>query len=365
MIVHLLGVYWLARDVVAAYIFAPVLQGPSAKSLAAISFTYFNFGPFGVSLFFLISGFVIPFSLAKTTRLRFLAARALRIYPTYIACLAISLFAVWLSSRYWSLPFGWSFTHLLHNALLIGSVTGYGSVDMVNWSLAIEIKFYVLACLLAPWITQGRIVPLVATSLAVAALAVWVAYLMPAASNSISLYVTSLHFNLLVHDLLFIPFMFVGTVFSYRFRGLITQRQMLVGVVTLFGIFIAAWPHTILKDQFPLVPLNYFYALCVFAAAYAWRRHFRPIKPVDWFASISYPVYALHSLVGYVTLRFLGAIGVTYYLAVLLAALLIIALAFVVHRLVEVPTQNLGKRVMKYRMAKSRQSSLTRQKSSC
>ncbi len=347
MIVHLLGVYWAVREVVATHIFAPVLQGPSAKSLAAISFTYFNFGPFGVSLFFLISGFVIPFSLAKATPLRFLAARALRIYPTYIACLALSLYAIWLSSRYWGLPFGWSFTQVLHNALLIGSVTGIESIDMVNWSLAIEIKFYLLACLLAPWITQGRIAPLVATSLAVAALVVWVAYLMPPASNSVDLYAASVHFNLLVHDLLFIPFMFVGTIFSYRFRGLITQRQLLAGVATLFGIFIAAWPHTVLKDQFPLVPLNYFYALCLFAAAYRWRKHFRPIKLVDWFASVSYPLYALHSLIGYAALRYLGALGVGYYLAVVLAALLVLVLAFAVHRIVELPTQDFGKRIMK------------------
>lgn len=349
LIVHLLGMYWLGREVVAAHIFAPVLQGPSAKSLAAISFTYFNFGPFGVALFFLISGFVIPFSVTKATKLRFLAARALRIYPTYFACLALSLLAVWLSSHFWHVPFGWNLLQVLHNALLVSSITGIDSIDMVNWSLAIEIKFYLIACMLASSIRRGRILPVISASLGVALLVVWVAYMMPPSDKAISLHFTFVHLDLLVRDLLFIPFMFVGTMFSYRLRGLITRRELLVSVAVLFAIFIASWPHTLLKDQFQLVPLNYFYALAVFGAAYAWRDRFRPVRLVDWLASISYPLYALHSLIGYAALRFLGAMGVTYYLAVVLATVVVAGLAYVVHRAVEIPTQNLGKRIMRRR----------------
>lgn len=350
LIVHLLGMYWYGREVVANHIFAPVLEGPSARSLALISPKYFNFGPFGVALFFLVSGFVIPFSLAKASRIRFLVARALRIYPTYVTCLVLSLFVVWLSSKFWNVPFGWSLTQILHNALLASSITGIESIDMVNWSLAIEIKFYLIAAVMASSITHGRFLPLVGASLGVAMIIVWVAYVMPADSNSVNLHFTFVHFNLLAHDLLFIPFMFIGTVFSYRFRGLISRVQLFVFVAVLFGIFIASWPHTMLKDYFPLVPLNYFYALAVFSTAYALRAHFRSFKPLDWLASISYPLYALHSLVGYAALRFFGAIGITYYLAVVLATAGIMALAYAVHRIVEVPTQDLGKRILRKRL---------------
>ncbi|HEX7645878.1 MAG TPA: acyltransferase, partial [Noviherbaspirillum sp.] len=185
LIVHLLGMYWLGRDVVAAHIFAPALQGPSAKSLAAISFTYFNFGPFGVALFFLVSGFVIPFSVTKATRLRFLAARALRIYPTYAACAALGLLAVWLSSRFWHLPFDWSAKQVLQNVLLVHNLAGTDSIDMVNWSLAIEIKFYLIACLLAAPIARGRILPLLGASLAVALAIAGIAYGVPGGSVSL------------------------------------------------------------------------------------------------------------------------------------------------------------------------------------
>ncbi|MCQ4062259.1 acyltransferase, partial [Klebsiella pneumoniae] len=43
----------------------------------------FNWGAFGVALFFLISGFVIPFSFVKATWLSFLVGRFFRIFPLY------------------------------------------------------------------------------------------------------------------------------------------------------------------------------------------------------------------------------------------------------------------------------------------
>ena len=138
--------------------------------------------------------------------------------------------------------------------------------------------------------------------------------------------------------------------YSFHFRGLITRSRLIVSVVALFGIFIATWPHSLLSDQFPLVPLNYFYAFAVFAVAYACRRYCRPIKPLDWLASISYPLYALHSLVGYASLRFLMAQGIGYYPALAIAVTIIIAIAYAVHRAVEMPTQGLGKRIMRRAM---------------
>jgi len=41
-------------------------------------------GGFGVALFFLISGFVIPFSFLRYTRTGFAIARILRLWPAYM-----------------------------------------------------------------------------------------------------------------------------------------------------------------------------------------------------------------------------------------------------------------------------------------
>lgn len=347
MIVHLLGTYWFGRDTVALHIAAPVVEGPAASSLKAISFTWFNFGPFGVSLFFLVSGFVIPFSVARTTRLRFLAARALRIYPTYIACLALAMTVVWLSSLFWKMPLPWDLRQVVGNAALVQSIAAIDSMDMVNWSLAVEIKFYLVACMAAHWIRRGQTIPLILVAAALAGGILVQTQLLPAGWQLVPLPWLPLHLEFLSHDLMFIPFMFAGTMFAFHFRGQISARELLAGIAVLLAIFLFAWRQTILKDFFPLVPLNYVYALCVFAGAYALRDHCRPNRAVDWFASVSYPVYALHTLVGYTVIRFLTAVGIGYYLAVVIAVAVVLVLAYGVHRAVEVPTQESGRRLMR------------------
>ena len=58
-----------------------------AMAELALSFPL-NWGPFGVALFFVISGFVIPFSFETYGRLDFIVARFFRIYPTYLTGLS-------------------------------------------------------------------------------------------------------------------------------------------------------------------------------------------------------------------------------------------------------------------------------------
>ena len=87
IIAHYFGVFWCARPTVMSLINAP---GESAKAIeaprwiAAINqIPYFSWGAFGVGIFFLISGFVIPYSLEKATFAAFCIGRLFRILPTY------------------------------------------------------------------------------------------------------------------------------------------------------------------------------------------------------------------------------------------------------------------------------------------
>ena len=275
LVIHLFGVYWLSRDLVAHHIFAPTLLGPSAKIYNIVHIEWFNFGPVGVALFFLVSGFVIPFSLAKLVRLRFLAARALRIYPTYIACLSISLFATWLSSRHWGIPFHWTWPTVVHNALLTNGIAGIENIDLVNWSLAIEIKFYFVACLMASWINRGRILPLLIVSAGIGLFIGYVTYVLSPTHNAIPLHITTFYFDLIARDLLYIPFMFIGVVFCYHLRGQITRLQFLGSTFLLFALFTAFWPMTVLKAQFPSVRLGYFEHNSVKVLLENWGHTFR------------------------------------------------------------------------------------------
>jgi peptidoglycan/LPS O-acetylase OafA/YrhL len=107
-----------------------------------------NAGQIGVSVFFVISGFVLPLSLQKNYRFRdyprFLLRRIVRIEPTYLASMVVAIAWVWSASRLapnatpWEFNFGQIAAHLLYFV----PFTDYKWVNDVYWTLAIEFQFY-------------------------------------------------------------------------------------------------------------------------------------------------------------------------------------------------------------------------------
>ena len=79
---HYFAVYWLSPPAVGDLLHVPP-DKPAVPVLAHwLTFSpHFDFGAFGVALFFLVSGFVIPFSLKNAGFLSFLVARFFRSMP--------------------------------------------------------------------------------------------------------------------------------------------------------------------------------------------------------------------------------------------------------------------------------------------
>ncbi|MGY6251879.1 acyltransferase family protein [Paraburkholderia caledonica] len=326
--VHLGGGYWAARSEIAARIMAPALEGPSSRMLDLTG--TFNFGPFGVSLFFLISGFVIPFSLERLSAARFLAARAFRIYPTYFACIGLSVAAAWLSSRYWHQPFTFDRHSVVFNALLIHNFYGIPSVDMVNWTLAIEVKFYILMAVLALVSLHRNVAAFIAVSLAIALAPVFVH------AHGVA--------TVILRNFAFIPYMFIGTMLNLHMHGKVSGRLAVVSMLMLAGIF-----HSIVflshlrHEQLGAVMDIYLSNIAVFSLAYVLRDSFRPNPIVNFLARISYPLYAVHPIVGYASLRFMMARGVPPMASLAATVAFVMCIAYVVHRLIEVPSTRWGK----------------------
>jgi peptidoglycan/LPS O-acetylase OafA/YrhL len=106
-----------------------------------------KYGYLGVEIFFVISGFVLPYSLLKSGyRLKnffpFIVKRIVRIHPAYITVIIISMALAALTGREpLSLPrFVW---HLV----FLNAEFGYPDVAPVFWTLKIEFAFYILISL--------------------------------------------------------------------------------------------------------------------------------------------------------------------------------------------------------------------------
>jgi peptidoglycan/LPS O-acetylase OafA/YrhL len=92
--------------------------------------------------------------------------------------------------------------------------------------------------------------------------------------------------------------------------------------------------------------LNYLYAVALFGALYALRRHIRPFALLDAMAAISYPFYLIHMLVGLSILRLLMAGGrVAYGPALAIALAVVLAIATALHVTLERWTIRTGRRV--------------------
>jgi len=110
-----------------------------------------RYGYLGVNLFFIISGFVILTSATDKSTKDFFTARVIRLYPTFWICCLLSTLVL--------LTFGYpvdttSQSHVINiervliNLTLLPGYLGQDVIDIVYWSLHVEIKFYFLIAFL-------------------------------------------------------------------------------------------------------------------------------------------------------------------------------------------------------------------------
>ena len=286
----------------------------------------------GVALFFLISGFVIPFSLERSTRTGFLLARCLRIYPTFWLGLTIQWLVIGANAHYWQRPIVFAWPVFVRNALLINTWFDGVSVDFVSWTLNVEIKFYILMALIRTQVLAARVLPLILVAVLAVAITLMVGNRLP---------------SQLIQEAMFITYMLVGTLFHYHHRRVVGTPLIVAGCAILLAAGGLCWAFGPDSAEWPRKPANYAYAVVLFGFAYSLRSRFRPLPLLDGLAAISYPLYLVHSLLGFTVMTFLiVAWGVKYAVAAAVGFLASVLVAWLLHVSVERATMALGRRVM-------------------
>lgn len=107
------------------------------------SFINFEYGHYGVQLFFIISGFVIFMSIKRKEEIQspkeFLTKRFIRLYPTFWTSLIFTFLIVSLIGPF---TLKSSFLEFIVNFTMFPRLFNYDYVDGVYWTLSVELVFY-------------------------------------------------------------------------------------------------------------------------------------------------------------------------------------------------------------------------------
>jgi peptidoglycan/LPS O-acetylase OafA/YrhL len=259
---------------------------------------YVQLGNAGVILFFLISGYIIPVSLERTTMPRFWLRRVFRLYPLYWCSIILYLMVGMSTLR---LPW-----HVLANLTMLQSYLGVAHMSGVYWSLTVELTFYALLTALAFFGLHKATVPLL---LLVAGVFLTLVYLGEG-------WVVDL-------DLIYLPFCFAGTLWYRYDTGALTRRTLLCCVLVM-ALYSVAIP----------IPSNWSASWLIGLGSFAFfhfRRHAAWPPSLVWCGVVSYSLYLLHAL----PLHWLGAWG----------APLALMIAGASYRLIERPTIQLARSI--------------------
>jgi peptidoglycan/LPS O-acetylase OafA/YrhL len=274
----------------------------------------FEIGENGVELFFAISGFVIFMTLENTrTASDFIVSRFSRLYPTYWACMAITLMTVFLLGPVSLLA---SPHDIFANLSMLAYFFEIRRVDFSYWSLTVELFFY--GWMLLIWrLNCLKYIERI--------LVVWI--------------LLRFIFWKLINPPDWLPLFMVVTYIPYFALGIAAYRVW-TGVRVwrdqILVIILAFLSLAVIETQSDLYGIA-----CVQIVMMALSDNklgWLTKSTLLWLGAISYPLYLIHQFVGYAIMAKLEKIGLPVELNIFIALGSVLMLATVVHHKIEKPS---------------------------
>lgn len=377
-------------------------HGSGLLLLPARDFLYrwLNFGQYGVFVFFLVSGYIIPASLERKGSLRaFWTSRGFRLYPMYALALTLAVVAYLTRLGTVNGAEHHPLASVMSWPLMLPNLLAGPNVPNVVWTLSYEMVFYLLLAALFSWnvhrhsggyaltfavgaVALGGLLPMAALTdwsehyqhgpltlnvtadaliIAGIALAVtdrrWPARVGAAIAGLTALVLATVNqgYPYPWSECVILALMFTGTVLYRAERGEISRvaAAVIVGAVlaldTIAGLWHGARYGHQWQDQWATSVLL---AAATFGIAMAARNRKIP-RVAAWLGVISYSVYLLHPLI-FDAYRSVPALHRMDHEAipVQLAAfavlvLVIIAASALTYYLIEKPMQRLGRWIIR------------------
>lgn len=278
----------------------------------------FQWGRYGVELFFMISGFVIFLTLDRiTSTAEFAFSRFSRLFPTYWTAVILT----WGIVALFGLPGREvGFVEASVNLTMIQGMLGFPHVDAVYWTLQAELGFYLLAGLIYWSGQRQRGAAILALLVLVDCCVNWFGLL----GNVPGLWRV---YSLFPLDNLYL-FLIGITIYEQVHSRISYQRALVLGAIAVIAAY--------------LVPRPLHLPIVFGLAALVWIACVSDFVLLRWkwliaAGKISYPLYLLHANIGYVIFLQLEPLGVPVHVAIGLAILTSATLAMAVSSWVEYP----------------------------
>jgi peptidoglycan/LPS O-acetylase OafA/YrhL len=281
-----------------------------------------HYGHAGVHIFFIISGFVIPYSMYKAKYelkniKNFLLRRTARIEPPYLVSIALLFaisYAATLVPSFKGAALQIDFINLILHIGYLNIFTDYPFYNIVYWTLAVEFQYYIIIALIFPLLIRKSALYLIIL------LCIW---------YSISFLVVDINF-IFMH----MPYFALGIFLFRNYVGIDTETSFYVFTIILLGLV-----FFVSRDKFYVI-IPAFLIIKYFPQFKFWGSAF--------LGMISYSLYLIHGLIGGRVMN-LGArlsTEIPAKLAFALVAIIIsIVAAYVYYLLIEKPSLNLAKKI--------------------
>jgi len=296
-----------------------------------------NLGQLGVFVFFMISGFVIPFSLKRSESpyRRFLLSRFFRLYPAYWFSIALACGIWFITGEHQP-----SLKNLAANATMLQMAIGAPNLIGVYWTLFIELIFYASCIVLFSLGILDKPKRMIA-----------VFFVLCAASFAIALVRYFTHMKLPVAIPLALSLMYFGCVW----RSAIVEKDLeasffmrsMLGCLTITALascYLSYSWDTSLKEGWISSAIGYVISLIAFVI-FTTRVKITLALPV-FLGAISYSLYLVHhpiiELFQFMSKYMFSDIVWPMMLVAIAAA---VVLSTVVYRLIEMPSVMAGKRM--------------------
>jgi peptidoglycan/LPS O-acetylase OafA/YrhL len=325
----------------------------SPQGFGSFATGVFDFGKFGLSLFFIISGFIIPYSLEKKNSIRlFWLNRFFRLYPIYWTNIAIMLvFYLCGAVTIFSEAYRSNITlHSLVNLTMLQDFLRVPQANAICYTLTLEFVFYICCSALFAFRIHKHSYQLAAIGLAMVGFSgIFVPLI--------------LERKVPLSGMFYILTMFIGTTIYRYYAGTVTKKQLslLLSAIVLFisaavyfnyGFHRADLPRY--HFAYPAIVSAWFSGYLLFLVCLKFREKSFP-NVFLWLGKISYSIYLMHSLIIYTFMhftRFSALPGIVQFSVTLAATLLLSSLTYYI---IEAPSIKLGSASQRWVMLKRAQ----------